>query len=314
MSLRLSTGPHLLHKESTRTLMLDVIIALVPTTAAGIYLFGSKAAWVLAVAVASAVLCEYLFQKLTRRPVRVLDLSAVVTGLILGLNLPAEAPLWLPAIGSAVAVILVKELFGGIGHNFMNPALLARGILLASWPARMSVYFMPIRVLGATSAVPAGPDAVSSATALIRPQGYEVYDMLMGNIPGTIGEVCKIAILIGFLYMLFVGTIKWHIPVIFVGTVALFTWLIGGDPLKAVLSGGLLFGAVFMATDYVTNPMLRIGQVIFAIGCGLLVAVIRMNGAFPEGVTYAILIMNILTPLIDRLTSRRVYGTVKQHA
>ena len=314
MSLRLSTGPHLLHKESTQTLMLDVIIALVPTTAAGIYLFGSKAAWVLAVAVVSAVLCEYLFQKLSKRPVRVMDLSAVVTGLILGLNLPAEAPLWLPAIGSAIAVILVKELFGGIGHNFMNPALLARGILLASWPARMSVYFMPVRVLGSTSVVPAGADAVSAATALIRPQGYEVYDLLMGNIPGTIGEVCKIAILIGFLYMLFVGTIKWHIPVIFVGTVALFTWLIGGDLLKAVLSGGLLFGAVFMATDYVTNPMLRIGQVIFAVGCGVLVSVIRMSGSYPEGVTYAILLRNILTPLIDRLTSRRVYGTVKQHA
>ena len=173
---------------------------------------------------------------------------------------------------------------------------------------------MPVRVLGSTSVVPAGADAVSAATALIRPQGYEVYDLLMGNIPGTIGEVCKIAILIGFLYMLFVGTIKWHIPVIFVGTVALFTWLIGGDLLKAVLSGGLLFGAVFMATDYVTNPMLRIGQVIFAVGCGVLVSVIRMSGSYPEGVTYAILLMNILTPLIDRLTSRRVYGTVKQHA
>lgn len=314
MNLRLSTGPHFLHRESTQSLMLDVIIALVPTTAAGIYLFGSKAAWVLAVAIVSAVVCEYIFQKLSKRPVRVMDLSAVVTGLILGLNLPAEAPLWLPAIGSAFAIIIVKELFGGIGHNFLNPALLARGVLLASWPARMSVYFMPVRVLGITNAVPAGPDAVSSATALLRPQGYEVYDLLLGNIPGTIGEVCKIAILIGFLYMLFVGTIKWHIPVIFVGTVALMTWLLGGDPLKAVLSGGLLFGAVFMATDYVTNPMLKVGQVIFAIGCGVLVTVIRLTKAYPEGVTYAILLMNILTPLIDRMTSRRVYGTVKKHA
>lgn len=314
MSLRLSTSPHYLSRESTQTLMLDVLIALVPTTAAGIYLFGSRAAWVLAVAVASAVICEYLFQKLAKRPVRVMDLSAVVTGLILGLNLPAQAPLWLPAIGSAIAILLVKELFGGIGHNFLNPALLARGILLASWPARMSVYFMPMRVLGVTSAVPAGPDAVSSASALIRPTGYEVYDLLMGNIPGTIGEVCKIAILIGFLYMLFVGTVSWHIPVFFVGTVALMTFLVGGDPLKAVLSGGLLFGAVFMATDYVTNPMLKRGQVIFAIGCGVIVSVIRFTKAYPEGVTYAILLMNILTPLIDRLTSRRVYGKVKQHA
>ena len=314
MKLRLSTGPHLVNRESTQTLMLDVLIALVPTTAAGIYLFGTKAAWVLAVAVISAVVCEYLFQKLARRPVRVMDLSAVVTGLILGLNLPAEAPLWLPAIGSAIAIILVKELFGGIAHNFMNPALLARGILLASWPARMSVYHLPARVLGVTEVVPAGADVISAATPLIRPGGYQMYDLLMGNIPGTIGEVCKIAILIGFLYMLFVGTIRWHIPVIFVGTVALMTWVMGGDPLRSVLSGGLLFGAVFMATDYVTNPMLKVGQVIFAIGCGVLVSVIRMTKAFPEGVTYAILLMNILTPLIDRWTSRRVYGMVKKHA
>ena len=314
MNLRLSTGPHYLSRESTQTLMLDVLIALVPTTAAGIYLFGIKAAWVLAVAVISALLSEYAFQKLAKRPVRVMDLSAVVTGLILGLNLPAEAPLWLPAIGSAVAIILVKELFGGIGHNFMNPAMLARGILLASWPARMSVYYLPARVLGATSVIPAGTDAVSAATALIRPSGYQVYDLLLGNIPGTIGEVCKIAILIGFLYMLFVGTVKWHIPVIFVGTVALMTLLLGGDPVKAVLSGGLLFGAVFMATDYVTNPMLKTGQIIFAVGCGVIVTVIRLTKAYPEGVTFAILLMNILTPLIDRMTSRRVYGTVKKHA
>lgn len=313
MNLRLSTGPHLLCRESTRTLMLDVLIALVPTAAAGIYLFGTKAAWVLAVAVISAVLCEYAWQKLMKQPVRVSDLSAVVTGLILGLNLPAQAPLWLPAIGSAIAVLLVKQLFGGLGHNFMNPALLARGILLASWPARMSVFYLPVRVLGSTSVLPS-PDAMSAATALIRPSGYATYDLLIGNIPGSIGEVCKIAILVGFLYMLFVGTVTWHIPVVFVGTTALLTWALGGDPLAAVLSGGLLFGAVFMATDYVTNPMLRVGQVIFAAGCGLIVTVIRQYGSYPEGVTYAILLMNILTPLIDRLTSRRVYGMVKKHA
>lgn len=313
MNLRVSPGPHLKSRESTQTLMLDVLIALVPTTAAGIYLFGSRAAWVLAVAIITAVVSEYLWQKLTKKPVRINDLSAVVTGLILGLNLPAHAPLWLPAIGSFFAIILVKQLFGGIGQNFVNPALLARGVLLASWPAHMSVYFLPTRVLGTTNVVGAA-DATSAATALIRPSGYEIYDLVMGNIPGTIGEVCKLAILIGFLYMLFVGTIKWHIPVIFVGTTALLTWLLGGDPLKAVLSGGLLFGAVFMATDYVTNPMLFVGQIIFAIGCGVIVAVIRLYGNYPEGVTYAILLMNILTPLIDRMTSRRVYGMVKKHA
>jgi electron transport complex protein RnfD len=209
--------------------------------------------------------------------------------------------------------MLVKQLFGGLGQNFMNPALLARGVMLVSWPALMSVYTLPVRVLGNTS-VEASADAVSAATALIRPSAYSTYDLLIGNIPGAIGEVCKLAIIIGFLYLLFVGTISWHIPVCFVGTVALLSWILGSDPLIAILSGGVLFGAVFMATDYVTNPMLNIGHIIFGIGCGVIVVVIRKFGSYPEGVTFAILIMNILTPLIDRWTHRRVYGMVKKHA
>jgi electron transport complex protein RnfD len=293
--------------------MLDVLIALAPTTAAGIYLFGSRAAWVLAVAILSAVVSEYLWQKFARKTIRINDLSAAVTGLIMGLNFPSDAPLWMPALGSAIAIILVKQLFGGIGHNFMNPAMLARAVLLASWPARMTVYIMPMRVLGNTSVIPS-PDAVSAATALIRPSNYATYDLFLGNIPGCIGEVSKIAILIGFLYMLFVGTIKPLIPVVFVGTAALLTWILGGDPLAAVLSGGLLFGAVFMATDYVTNPMLIKGKIIFAAGCGIMVVVVRQFGSYPEGVTYAILLMNVLTPLLDRWSHRRVYGMVKQHA
>jgi electron transport complex protein RnfD len=313
MNLRVSAGPHFVARESTQTLMLDVIIAMIPTTAAGIYLFGIRAAWVIAVSVISALLSEFIWQKLAKKPVRISDLSAIVTGMILGLNMPVEIPLWVPAIGSAMAIILVKQLFGGIGHNFINPALLSRGVLLVSWPALMSVYTLPVRVLGTTSMVPS-PDAVSAATALIRPSAYSTYDLLIGNIPGAIGEVCKLAILIGFLYMLFVGTVSWHIPVCFVGSVALLTWLLGGDPLVAILSGGVLFGAVFMATDYVTTPMLNVGHIIFGIGCGVIVVVIRKFGNYPEGVTFAILIMNILTPLIDRWTGRRVYGMVKKHA
>ncbi len=313
MNLRLSPGPHFVARESTQTLMLDVIIALIPTTAAGIYLFGIRTAWVLAISVIAAVLAEFIWQKLAKKPVRVSDLSAVVTGLILGLNMPPQVPLWLPAIGSFIAIMLVKQLFGGIGQNFMNPALLARGVMLVSWPAMMSVYTLPVRVLGNTS-VQASADAVSAATALIRPSAYSTYDLMIGNIPGAIGEVCKLAILIGFLYLLFVGTVSWHIPVCFVGSVALLSWLLGGDPLTAVLSGGVLFGAVFMATDYVTNPMLNIGHILFGIGCGVIVVVIRKFGNYPEGVTFAILVMNILTPLIDRWTHRRVYGMVKKHA
>ena len=313
MNLRVSTGPHLLTRENTQTLMLDVLIALAPTTAAGVYLFGLRAAWVLCVAVVAAVLSEYIWQKLMKKTVTVTDLSALVTGLIVGLNMPAGVALWIPALGSAIAIILVKQLFGGIGHNFMNPAMFARAFLLASWPARMTSFLLPERLLGASEAAH-GVDMVSGATPLVtNARNIPMSDLLLGNIPGTIGEVCKVAILIGLVYLLVVKVISWHVPVFFVGTVALMSWLVGSDPLVAILSGGVLFGAVFMATDYVTNPMQKIGQCIFGLGCGAMVVIIRSWGNYPEGVTYAILFMNCLTPLIDRFSGRRVYGMVKKH-
>lgn len=313
MSLRVSGSPHLLNKESTQTLMLDVLIALAPTTAAGIYLFGTRAALVLGIAVISAIISEYLWRKLAKKTNTVSDLSCIVTGLILGLNLPASVPLWMPLVGSVVAIVLVKQLFGGLGHNFINPAMLARAVLLASWPARMTHYTLPVRVLGSTSVLPS-VDAVSSATPLLMSGKWGLYDLLLGNVPGTIGEVCKLAILVGFLYMLFVGTIKWEVPVLFIGTTALLTWALGGNPLVAILSGGVLFGAVFMATDYVTNPMYSLGRCIFAVGCGIVVVAVRKYGNYPEGVTFAILFMNCLTPLIDRFSTRKVYGMVKNNA
>ncbi len=317
MSLRISTGPHVLTKESTQTMMLDVLIALAPATVAGVYLFGLKAAWVLCAAVISAVVSEYIWQKLMKKKNSLGDLSAVVTGLIMGLNLPSGAPLWMAVLGSAVAIILVKQLFGGIGHNFMNPAMFGRAFLLASWPARMTSFLLPERLLG-TSQAAFGVDLASGATPLVPQKlgltpDIALSDLFLGNIPGTIGEVCKIAIIIGCIYLLAVKVISWHIPVFFVGTVALFSWLIGADPLVAVLSGGVLFGAVFMATDYATNPMQKLGQSIFAVGCGAMVVIIRAWGGYPEGVTYAILFMNCVTPLIDRYTNRRVYGMVKKH-
>ncbi|MHC1786247.1 MAG: RnfABCDGE type electron transport complex subunit D [Christensenellales bacterium] len=317
MNLRVSTGPHLLTRESTQTLMLDVLIALAPATAAGVYLFGLRAAWVLCVAVLAAVVSEYVWQRLMKKTVTVQDLSAVVTGLIVGLNLPSGAPLWMPAIGSIVAIVLVKQLFGGMGHNFMNPAMLARAFLLASWPARMTTFLLPQRLLG-TSTAQAGIDLVSGATPLVPIKlgigsNIPLSDLFLGNIPGSIGEVCKIAIIIGLLYMLVVRTISWHVPVFFLGSVALMTWLLGGDPLTALLTGGVLFGAVFMATDYVTNPMQKVGQCIFGIGCGVMTVIIRSWGAYPEGVTFAILFMNCLSPLIDRFSKTRVYGMVKKN-
>ena len=314
MKLRLSTAPHLLSGDSTRRRMSDVLTALIPASAVGVYLFGLQSLWILLVSIASAVAAEYAWQKLAGKTVTIADLSAAVTGLLIGLNMPSSAPLWLPAIGSVFGIIVVKQVFGGIGHNFLNPALAARAMLLVSWPARMTTFFLPERLLtfGAESSAPIG-DAVTSATPLIK-SGTALFDLFMGNIPGTIGEVCKIAILLGFVYLLIRRTIEFEIPVLFVGTVALMSFIMGKDPLTAILTGGVLFGAVFMATDYVTRPMLIPGKCIFAIGAGVIVVLIREFGGYPEGVTYAILLMNVVTPLLDKLVKRSVYGEVKKHA
>ena len=310
MALHISTGPHLRARDDTRRLMLDVLIALVPAVAASIYFFGYRAALIECVSVACAVLAEFVWQKLMKKPLRISDLSAAVTGLLLGLNMPANVPLWVPAIGSVFAIIIVKQLFGGIGHNFMNPALAARAVLLTSWPSHMTKAYLPLRVIGA-SAAGTGVDTFATATPLLSPQ--KPLDLLLGNIPGAVGETCKVAILLGLLYLLVRRVIRWEIPLAMVGSAALMSWALGMDPLVSILSGGLLFGACFMATDYVTTPMLPAGHVIFGFGCGVLVVLIRKFGNYPEGVTYAILLMNIVTPLIDRSLKRKVYGEVKQH-
>ena len=312
MALHISTGPHLRAKANTQRLMLDVLIALLPATAASIYFFGYKAALIVCISVAAAVLSEYAWQKLAHKPLRIDDLSAAVTGLLLGLNLPANVPLWIPLIGSVFAIIVVKQLFGGIGHNFLNPALAARAVLLTSWPSHMTKAYLPLRTLFG-SAAETGVDTLAGATPLLAPGAVEVRDLFFGNIPGAIGETCKLAILIGLIYLLVRKVISWEIPVIMVGTVALCSWAFGDDALKAILSGGLLLGACFMATDYVTTPMLKAGHVIYAVGCGLMVVLIRKFGNYPEGVTYAILLMNIVTPLLDKALKRKVYGEVKQH-
>ena len=309
MQWKVSAAPHVHAKDSTATLMLDVIAALMPCVVAGIWLFGWRAALVIVLSVVFCVLTELVCQKIGRRPVRINDLSAVVTGIILALNLPSTAPWWMILIGAVVAIGLVKQLFGGIGDNFLNPALAARAVLLASWPARMTA-------TNTASAYPLPFDTVTSATVLTPGNALDVsmVDLLVGRIPGTIGEVCKVAILLGLVYLLVRRTITWHIPVVMVGTFALCAWAFGLDPLASVLSGGVLFGAVFMATDYVTSPMTKWGQVIYAAGAGLIVALIRAFGSYPEGVTYAILLMNIATPLIDRAVRPRIYGEVKTHA
>ncbi len=303
MTYTVTPAPHIRNKLSTTGIMATVIAALMPVTVAAIWLFGWQAVRVLAISTVSCVAFELLSQLIAKRKISINDLSAVVTGLILGLNLPATAPWWMILVGSAIAIVLVKQLFGGIGCNFLNPALAARAVLLASWPARMTAYSSP-----------AGVDAISAATPLVDAGAYPTIDLIIGRIPGSLGEVCKVAILLGLVYLLITGVVSWHVPVAFIGSFLLFALIFGLDPIRAMLSGGLLFGAVFMATDYVTNPMTRAGQLIFGCGCGLLVAVIRRFGSYPEGVTYAILLMNVVTPLIDRALKPRVYGEVKTHA
>lgn len=313
MSLRISTAPHMHNPLTTSRLMQNVCIALMPTVLVGVYAFGFHALLVLAVSVASAVLSEYLWQKIARQPVRLNDFSAILTGLILGLNLPSTAPWWMAMIGSAFAIIVVKQLFGGLGDNFLNPALAARAVLLASWPVHMaaSAYVTP-------TFFEAGVDAVSAATPLSSPGSYTLLQRLLGQIPGTIGEVSKIAILIGFLFLVFTSTISWRIPVVMVGSVYVFTLLIAGggfeSALIATLSGGVCFGAVFMATDYVTSPIRPVAQIIYAVLIGLIIVLIRQFGNYPEGVTYGILLMNIATPLIDRFLPQKIYGYQKKEA
>ena len=306
MNLTVTASPHIRGRESTGRIMRDVLLALLPALVVSVVMFGVNALVVTCISVASCVLFEYLWQRITKQPIRIYDFSAAVTGLILGLNLPSTAAWWMPVVGALFAIVITKQLFGGIGDNFLNPALLARAVLLASWPARMT---------GATAyALPtcwSGADAVTSATPLA---GYEAntMDLFLGNIPGSIGEVCKAAILLGLIYLLVRRVISWRIPVTFLAVFAALSALVGQNVLNELLMGGVLFGAVFMATDYTTSPMNPRGQFIYAALCGVLVCVIRNFGAYPEGVTYAILIGNIVTPLIDKYDKPRLYGRLKK--
>ena len=307
-----SAAPHIFAKDTTAVLMLDVIAALMPTVAAGIWLFGWSAARVILICVASCVAFEFLWEVIFKKTITINDLSAVVTGVILALNMPSTAPWWMLIVGSAVSILLVKQLFGGIGDNFVNPAIAGRAVLIASWPALMSggAYVTPFDAISGATPLAIFSGSAEAASAAVP----STLDLFIGRIPGCIGEVSKIAILLGLAYLLIRRTISWHIPVTMIASFMAFSWLFGSDPLQGVLMGSVLFGAVFMATDYVTCPMTRKGQMIFAAGAGLLIALIRAFGGYPEGTTYGILIMNVLTPLIDRVTRGRIYGEVKARA
>lgn len=305
----LSSSPHIRTNESVQSIMRDVLIALLPATIAGIYFFKMQAALVIIVSIVAAVLSEYLWQKLTHKDITVGDLSAVVTGLLLAFNVPPSMPLWMVAVGSVFAVLIVKQLFGGIGQNIVNPALAGRAFLLASWPIAMTNWTLD----GVTTATPLAMLKAGEGTLPTLSQAF------MGNIGGCIGETSALALLIGFIYLLYKRVISWEIPVVYVGTVAILTTVIGrngfmtGNGLYEIFTGGLMLGAIFMATDYTTSPMTKKGHVIFALGCGIIATIIRTIGGYPEGVSYSILIMNLCVPLIDKFTTPRTFGEAKKH-
>ena len=305
--LHIDVSPHIGTKRKTTHIMLDVLIALLPALIAGCVIFGMRALLVCGITVSFALLSEFLFCLITKRPHTVGDLSAAVTGLLLGLNIPVTAPLWQAAIGSVFAIIVVKCLFGGIGQNFANPAITARVFLLISFTSTLGG--------GAVPKLSSSPDLVSGATPLeVMSKGGELpslTDMLLGLRGGAIGETCALALIIGFVYLVVRKVIYFETPLIYVATVFVLSLIADNSFSLAayqVLSGGLLLGAVFMITDYSTTPITRSGKMIFAFGCGLITFLIRYFGSYPEGVSFAILIMNILSPYIEKWTRKRPFG------
>lgn len=298
--LNVSASPHVRSQETTQSIMLDVAIAMLPAAAFGVFQFGAHALLVLAVTIFACVVSEYLFEKFLDKPVTIYDFSAVVTGMILALNMPANIPVWIPALGGVFAIVIVKQLYGGLGQNFMNPALAARCFLLISFAGKMSAFTL---------------DGWSGATPLaVMKEGRSVdlATMFIGKIPGTIGEVSVIALLIGAVYLVIRRVISLRIPVTYILTVAVFAFIFGKQDFSYVLGhifgGGLIFGAFFMATDYATSPITPVGQILFGILLGVLTGLFRLFGGSAEGVSYAIILGNLLVPLIEKATLPKAFG------
>ena len=316
--LIISSSPHIRSNDSSRRIMIHVLVALLPATLSAYIYFGVRSLVLTAVSIAACVISEYGIRKLLKRDMTIQDMSAVVTGWLLALNLPPQLPVWMAVFGGFLAIVLVKQLFGGIGQNFMNPALTARVILLISFAGPMTRW--AIRGDGADLITTATPLALlKEAGGRVLPDMPKYIDLLLGNVGGCIGETSALALLLGGLYLLVQRVISPVIPLSFLGTTLLFTWAAGGpsgiftgDGLYHILSGGILLGAFFMATDYSTSPITTRGKWIMGVGCGLLTGVIRLFAGYPEGVSFAILIMNILVPLIDRYTLPKPFGTPKK--
>ena len=319
-----TSSPHIRGNETTRSLMLDVVIAMVPALVAAVIVFGIRALTLTAVSVVACIFWEWLYRKILKKDQTVGDLSAVVTGMLLAFVCPVTLPYWMMILGDAFAILLVKQLYGGIGKNFVNPALAGRAALLACYATAMTTWIDPSASKAGVLGV--GADIVTAATpmAMMKEGGlaavmetYDLQSMFVGNIGGSLGEVSALALLIGGIYLIARKVITWHIPVAYLGTVAVLTFLFprGNDPLTFMLynllGGGLMLGAFFMATDYVTSPVTGKGRIVFGIGCGLLTVFIRYFGGYPEGVCYSILIMNCTTWLIDKYMRPARFGVVK---
>ncbi len=311
--LTVKASPHVRTTITTPGIMLDVVLSLIPALIASTIIFGLRVLAICAVTIGTAILSEYLARKIMKRSNTLGDLSAVVTGLILAFNLPVSIPLWMAAFGSLVAIVVVKQMFGGVGQNFINPAIAGRIVLTASFPTAMSAWTQP-RVLEHT-------DALTGASPLMdlrngAEQLPSLTQMFLGVRMGSLGEVCALALLLGGAYLLFRRVITLAIPLSFIGTVALVMLIAKRGDFEAVayqlLAGGLLLGAIFMATDYSTSPISQKGKIIFGIGCGLITCLIRLFGSLPEGVSFSIIIMNILVPHIENLTLPRPFGAVKE--
>ncbi|MBL7085649.1 MAG: RnfABCDGE type electron transport complex subunit D [Candidatus Cloacimonetes bacterium] len=352
--LKISSSPHFHENVNVKKVMWSVVIALLPALLAAYIFFGLRSIWLTALGIISAVVVEALSQLLMKKPVTISDGSAVITGLLLSFNLPPEAPFWFPIIGSAFAIIIGKQVFGGLGHNPVNPALLGRAFLMASWPTQMTTGWMSkMANLGITtlsglkaSIISGGSrqlqDLITSATPLNLAKTVRsdiisgaagdsartvfhslssfdnIKNLFWGNVGGCIGEVSAAALIIGAAFLVYKHYIEWKIPVSYIGTVAILSWIFGGvDGLFSgpilfhIFAGGLILGAFFMATDMVTSPVTKKGRLIFGIGCGIITVVIRLWGGYPEGVSYSILIMNIAVPLIDKFTTHKPFGYQK---
>jgi len=304
--LIVSSSPHIRSNQTVKSIMRDVVIALVPATLYSVYIFRVNALITILLAIITAVATEAVIQKIRKKPITISDWSAVITGLLLAFNLPASVPWWIPVIGAIFAIAIVKHAFGGLGQNFMNPALAARAFLVASWPVEMTSWISP------------GVDAVSAATPLtlwgdkMQPS---MIDLFIGNVGGSLGETSALLLIIGGIYLLYRGVIKITIPGMYIGTFAVLTFIFSGFDftftLYSLVSGGLMLGAIYMATDYVSSPVNTKGQLIFAFGCGLITFVIRTYGGMAEGVSFSILLMNVATPIIERYTTPKVFGGAK---